>query len=93
VTKGKKSTPEEIVLGEGMTFYGEEEVIIAINEGLVSQHAFIKCKVSFREENGELVEKIVETVAGRLIFNQFVPEEVGFVNELLTKKKLTADYF
>jgi DNA-directed RNA polymerase subunit beta' len=88
VTKGKKSTPEEIVLGEGMTFYGEEEVIIAMNEGLVSQHAFIKCKVSFREENGELVEKIVETVAGRLIFNQFVPEQVGFVNELLTKKKL-----
>ncbi len=87
VTKGKKSTPEEIVLGEGLTFYGEEEVIIAMNEGRVSQHALIKCKVTVRE-NGELVQKIVETVAGRLIFNQFVPEEVGFVNELLTKKKL-----
>ncbi|WP_113924097.1 DNA-directed RNA polymerase subunit beta' [Cognataquiflexum aquatile] len=88
VTKGKRSTPEEIVLGEGMTFYGEEEVIIALNEGTISQHAFIKCKVHVRDENGQLVEKIIETVAGRLIFNQFVPEVVGFVNELLTKKKL-----
>ncbi|MCH7412666.1 DNA-directed RNA polymerase subunit beta' [Belliella sp. R4-6] len=88
VTKGKKSTPEEIVLGEGQTFYGEEEVIIAMNEGRVSQHAFVKCKVKVREDNGDIVEKIIETVAGRLIFNQFVPEEVGYVNELLTKKKL-----
>ncbi|AFL84305.1 DNA-directed RNA polymerase subunit beta' [Belliella baltica DSM 15883] len=88
VTKGKKSTSDEVVLGEGQTFYGEEEVIIAMNEGRVSQHAFIKCKVTVREENGELVQKIIETVAGRLIFNQFVPAEVGFVNELLTKKKL-----
>ncbi|SIS92465.1 DNA-directed RNA polymerase subunit beta' [Belliella pelovolcani] len=87
VTKGKKSTPEEPVLGEGLTFYGEEEVIIAMNEGRVSQHAMIKCKVKIRE-NGELLEKVIDTVAGRLIFNQFVPEEVGFVNELLTKKKL-----
>lgn len=88
VTKGKKSTPEEIVTGEGMTFYGEEEVIIALNEGRISQHALIKCKVKVRDENGELAEKIIDTVAGRLIFNQYVPEEVGFVNELLTKKKL-----
>ncbi|MBW3468859.1 DNA-directed RNA polymerase subunit beta' [Arthrospiribacter ruber] len=88
VTKGKRSTPEEPVLGEGMTFYGEEEVIIAMNEGRVSQHAYIKCKVNVRDENGELSSKTIETVAGRLIFNQFVPEEVGFVNELLTKKKL-----
>jgi DNA-directed RNA polymerase subunit beta' len=88
VTKGKKSTPEEVVLGEGQTFYGEEEVIIAMNEGRVSQHAFVKCKVTVREDNGDLVKKVIETVAGRLIFNQFVPAEVGFVNELLTKKKL-----
>lgn len=88
VTKGKKSTPEEPVAGEGMTFYGEEEVIIALNEGRISQHALIKCKVNVRDENGELTDKVIETVAGRLIFNQYVPEEVGFVNELLTKKKL-----
>ncbi|KEO75048.1 DNA-directed RNA polymerase subunit beta' [Anditalea andensis] len=88
VTKGKRSTEEEPVAGEGMTFYGEEDVIIALNEGKISQHAFVKCRVKVRNENGELESKIIETVAGRLIFNQFVPEQVGYVNELLTKKKL-----
>ncbi|UCS93693.1 DNA-directed RNA polymerase subunit beta' [Echinicola marina] len=88
VTKGRRSTPEEPVAGEGMTFYGEEDVVIALNEGVISQHAYINCKVTVREEDGSLVEKVIETVAGRLIFNQFVPEEVGYVNELLTKKKL-----
>ncbi|NDE61425.1 MAG: DNA-directed RNA polymerase subunit beta', partial [Cyclobacteriaceae bacterium] len=88
VTKGKKSTPEEPVLGEGMTFYSQEEVIIALNEGQLSKHANIKCKVKVRTASGEIQDQIIETVAGRLIFNQFVPEEVGYVNELLTKKKL-----
>ncbi len=88
VTKGRKSTKEEPVLGEGMIFYGEEEVIIAINEGKLSKHAHIKVKTKVRNEHGELELKLIETVAGRVIFNQYVPEEVGFVNELLTKKKL-----
>jgi DNA-directed RNA polymerase subunit beta' len=88
VTKGKKSTPEEIVAGEGMTFYSQEEVIIALNEGKLSKHAHIKCKVKVRTPEGEIKEQLIDTVAGRLIFNQFVPEQVGYVNELLTKKKL-----
>lgn len=88
VTKGKKSTPEEVVAGEGMTFYSQEEVIIALNEGQLSKHAHIKCKVKVRTAEGEIKEQLIETVAGRLIFNQFVPEQVGYVNELLTKKKL-----
>ncbi|MEP0710289.1 DNA-directed RNA polymerase subunit beta' [Algoriphagus sp.] len=88
VTKGKKSTPEEVVAGEGMTFYSTEEVIIAMNEEKISKHANIKCKVQVRTEDGGYKDEIIETVAGRLIFNQFVPKEVGYVNELLTKKKL-----
>jgi DNA-directed RNA polymerase subunit beta' len=88
VTKGKRSTPEEIILGEDKTFYSPEEVIIALNEGSISKHAFIKCRVKVRNEAGELEQKIIETVAGRILFNQFVPEEVGYINELLTKKKL-----
>ena len=88
VTKGKKSTPEEIVAGEGMTFYSQEEVIIALNEGKLSKHAYIKCKVKVRTPDGEIKVQLIDTVAGRLIFNQFVPEQVGYVNELLTKKKL-----
>jgi DNA-directed RNA polymerase subunit beta' len=88
VTKGRKSTPEYPIKGEGMTFYGAEEVIIAINEKIISKHAYIKVRTKVRDENNQLVEKIIETVAGRVLFNLHVPEEVGFVNELLTKKKL-----
>lgn len=88
ITKGRKSTPEKPVVGEGMTFYNAEEVIIAMNEGALSQHAYVKVRTKVRNEAGELETKIVETVAGRVLFNQHVPEEVGYVDELLTKKKL-----
>ncbi len=88
VTKGKRSTPEEPIAGEDKVFYNAEEVIIALNEGSVSKHAFIKVKAKVKDENGELVEKMIDTVAGRVLFNQFVPEKVGYINELLTKKKL-----
>ena len=88
VTKGRRSTPEYTIAGEGMTFYGAEEVIIAINEGKLSKHANIKVRTEVRNENNELETKVIETVAGRVLFNQAVPKEVGFINELLTKKKL-----
>ncbi len=88
VTKGKRSTPEEPIAGEDKIFYSAEEVIIALNEGSLSKHAFIKVKAKVKDENGELTEKMIDTVAGRVLFNQFVPEKVGYINELLTKKKL-----
>ncbi|MEJ2003387.1 MAG: DNA-directed RNA polymerase subunit beta' [Cyclobacteriaceae bacterium] len=87
VTKGRKGSKKHPMPGEGMMFYNSEEVIIAINEGRLSKHSWIKVRVKVREK-GELVTKVIDTVAGRVIFNQNVPEEVGFVNELLTKKKL-----
>jgi len=87
ITKQRKSTPEKPVKGEGLTFYGLEEVNIAYNEKRVDLHALIKCKVTVRE-NGELVEKVIDTSVGRVLFNEVVPEEVGFVNELLKKKNL-----
>ncbi|MEM7549124.1 MAG: DNA-directed RNA polymerase subunit beta' [Bacteroidota bacterium] len=87
VTKGRKSTKELPIQGEGMTFYSAEEVIVAINEDRVSKHAHISVRTKIKEKD-ELVTKMVETVAGRVLFNQHVPEEVGYVNELLTKKKL-----
>ncbi|MBX2895629.1 MAG: DNA-directed RNA polymerase subunit beta' [Cyclobacteriaceae bacterium] len=84
LTKGRKGQ-----LGEGKKFYSAEEVIIAYNEGKLSKHALIKVRVSTRDKkSGELETKMIETVAGRVIFNQVVPTEVGFVDELLTKKKL-----
>lgn len=88
ITKGRKGTKEHPVPGENLMFYSTEEVLIALNEGRLDKHANIKVRVKVRNEKEELEEKVVETVAGRVIFNQFIPEEVGFVNELLTKKKL-----
>jgi len=87
MTKGKKSTETEKVRGEGLTFYSPEEVNIAYNEGRIDLHAIIKVKAKDRI-NGEFVNHIIETTVGRVIFNQYVPEEVGFINELLTKKSL-----
>ncbi|MDL5046413.1 DNA-directed RNA polymerase subunit beta' [Oscillatoria amoena NRMC-F 0135] len=91
LTKGRKGTPDQPVLGEGRKFFSAEEVIIAHNEGKLAKHAFIKVRVRLRDKDtGELSYKTIETVAGRVLFNQFVPEEAGFVDELLTKKKLQA---
>src|ERR1051325_3669620 len=88
ITKGKKSTDKEKVRGEGKAFYSEEEVIIAYNEKRVDLHAWIKVKTNVREEDGTISRKLIDTTVGRVIFNQHVPKEVGFVNALLTKKNL-----
>ncbi len=87
ITKARKSTPEHPVKGEGMNFYSHEEVNIAYSEKAVDLHAIINVKVDVKED-GKLVNKLVETTVGRVMFNQFVPKEYGFINELLTKKAL-----
>jgi DNA-directed RNA polymerase subunit beta' len=87
ITKGKKSTETEIIKGEGKIFYSLSEVIIAYNEKAVDLHAQIKVRTNVRE-NGQLVMKIIETTVGRVLFNQYVPVEVGYINALLTKKSL-----
>ena len=68
-------------------FYSMDEVMIAYNEGRVDLHAHIKVRTAVRE-NGELVKKVVDTTVGRVMFNQYVPSEVGYINALLTKKSL-----
>ena len=88
ITKGKKSTPAEKVKGEGKAFYSAEEVIIAYNEGRVDLHAFIKVRTNVRTAQDTIEYKLLETTVGRVLFNQHVPVEVGFVNALLTKKSL-----
>jgi len=87
ITKARKNTQESPVKGEGMQFYSPEEVIIAFNEKSVDLHAIINVKVDVKE-GGEIVNKMIETTVGRVIFNEFVPEEYGYINQLLTKKAL-----
>jgi DNA-directed RNA polymerase subunit beta' len=88
ISKGRKSTEELKVRGEGKAFYSSEEVIIAYNENKIDLHAHIKVKTNVRAEDGTITNKLLETTVGRVIFNQFVPKEVGFINALLTKKNL-----
>ncbi|MDP4282854.1 MAG: DNA-directed RNA polymerase subunit beta' [Bacteroidota bacterium] len=88
ITKGRKSTPELKVRGEGKAFYSPEEVIIAYNEQRIDLHAHIKVKVDIRNNDGTLTKKLLDTTVGRVIFNLHVPKEVGFINALLTKKAL-----
>ena len=88
MTKEAHSTEDNKVLGEGLAFYSPEEAEIAYAEGKVSLNAKVKCKLPVKQEDGEIVIKLIDTTVGRILFNQIVPEEVGFVNELLTKKSL-----
>ncbi|MEY3874625.1 MAG: hypothetical protein RL363_1346 [Bacteroidota bacterium] len=87
ITKGKKSMGDLVVRGEGKAFYNLDEVIIAYNENKIDLHANIRVKTNIRE-NGALVNKLIETTVGRVLFNQHTPPAVGFVNQLLTKKSL-----
>jgi DNA-directed RNA polymerase subunit beta' len=89
ITKARKSTPEHIVKGEGTTFYGPEEVLIAFNEGSADLHAEIKVRYCDPDGTGDRsIYKIIDTTVGRVIFNQVVPQEFGYINEVLTKKSL-----
>ena len=75
-------------LGEGLTFYGPEEAIIAYNEKRVDIHAPVKVVVSDLDENGNIVKKMLETSVGRVIVNEIIPEEVGYFNDIISKKTL-----
>ncbi len=88
MTKERKSTKEVPIKGEGLTFYSPEEVTIAFNEERVDLNAGIKVRTQDLDEEGNLVTKIIETTAGRVLFNEVVPNEAGYVNEVLTKKSL-----
>ena len=88
MTKERKSTKEVSVKGEGLTFYSPEEVTIAFNEERVDLNAGITVRTKDLDENGNIVTKMIKTTAGRVLFNEVVPEKAGFINEVLTKKNL-----
>ncbi len=80
--------PRPGALGEGLIFYSPEEAEIALNEKKVALHAPIKVKTKDLNAEGELVDTIIETTVGRVLFNKCVPTQVGYINELLSKKSL-----
>ncbi|TMU50467.1 DNA-directed RNA polymerase subunit beta' [Flagellimonas algicola] len=88
MTKERKSTKEVPIKGEGLTFYSAEEVEIAFNEGKVDLNAGIKVRAKDFNEEGELVNQIIPTTVGRVLFNSVVPEQAGYINTVLNKKSL-----
>ena len=73
--------------GEGLTFYGPEEAIIARNEGKCDLHALVKVVVNDLVD-GKIQKRMVETSVGRVIVNGIIPEEVGYFNDIISKKTL-----
>ena len=75
--------------GEGLKFYGPEEAEIAYNEGRVTLHAPVSIVVDDIDENGNPNNHLVENNSvGRVLVKQYVPKEIGYVNEILSKKSL-----
>ncbi|MBQ6573544.1 MAG: DNA-directed RNA polymerase subunit beta', partial [Bacteroidales bacterium] len=74
--------------GEGMNFYGPEEIIIAYNEGRLALHAEVNVRLPKVMSDPSQGYHMVKTTAGRILVNQLVPAEVGYINEILTKKSL-----
>ena len=75
--------------GEGLKFYGPEEAEIAYNEGRVTLHAPVSVVVDDIDEQGNPCKRLIEkTSVGRVLVNQYVPNEIGYVNEILSKKSL-----
>ena len=88
ITKGKRSFEKEIVKGEDSIFYSPQEVIIAYNEAKLDLHAHLKVKSYDLNAAGEPELMLIETTCGRVMFNEKVPREVGYINDVLTKKAL-----
>ena len=88
MTKMRRSTPEQPMKGEGLNFYSSEEVIIAYNEGRVDLHSMINVKARMRKGENHYATELIESSVGRVLFNQVVPSEMGFINQLLKKKNL-----
>ncbi len=76
------------VKGTGMSFYGPEEVIIALNEKAIDIHAKITVRLPKDKLNPEAGTELVQTTPGRIIVNQLVPQSVPYINEVLGKKSL-----
>ena len=75
--------------GEGLTFYGPEEALIAYNEGKCDIHAPISVIVKDIDENGNVVDKMMhDTSVGRVIVNEIVPAKAGYINTIISKKSL-----
>lgn len=80
--------PRSGQVGEGKTFASPEEVIVAFDQGKIHMHAKINVRIKTTNADGEQISEVVKTSTGRILFNQIVPQEMGFINKTLGKKEL-----
>ena len=77
--------------GEGMLFKSINEAILAYENHYVTLHAKIRCKVKkeFLQEDGSKKEEegIIETTVGRLLFNEIIPQDLGFIDRSLPENR------
>jgi len=83
LTKERLTDDSRTMKGQDKVFYSPEEVVIAKNEGRLDMHARIKVRITKAGKT-----ELIETTCGRVIFNEHVPDEVPYINEVLTKKSL-----
>ncbi|WP_243519195.1 MULTISPECIES: DNA-directed RNA polymerase subunit beta' [unclassified Candidatus Cardinium] len=88
LTKGRRGTPTDPVLGEGMRFYAPEEVLIALAHDKVAKHAYIHLRLPSARPDGTIAYKVVETTVGRVVFNEYCPAGMDFVNETLNVRNM-----
>jgi DNA-directed RNA polymerase subunit beta' len=87
LSKSRVTDNDITVKGQSLVFYSPEEVEIAYNEQKVDMHANIKVRATFHRDEVEVTE-LIDTTVGRVLFNKHVPSEIGYINEVLTKKSL-----
>ncbi len=73
--------------GEGLYFKDEDEAMMAYQNGDVGLHCKIKVRRFKEDENGEIRHKTIETTVGRLIYNQGIPQDLGFVDRTDPEKE------
>ena len=88
ITKGRKSEKGHPMKGQNKVFYSADEVVIAFDHKQVDLHSWIKVKYNNVQADGTRKDEMIETTVGRVLFNQFVPEQVPYINKILTKKSL-----
>ena len=74
--------------GEGKFFKSVNEAILAYDNKIVTLHSKIKVRISKKLENGEVLSETVESTVGRLLFNEIIPQDLGFVDRSIPGNEL-----
>jgi len=75
-------------LGEGKTFSGPDEVVIAYDQGKIDKHAKINVRIPVTQEDGSVKNEVIKTTTGRVLFNNIMPKGMHYINRTLGKREL-----